>query len=193
MSLSRRYSTLSSNRWVSISRLKGFSGFAGEEKGYNGYHMETVFQFSCDYPCIRSILTEGAAYVRMVNDDAPDRAALEVEPMPGIRYVLALRDSSPVAVFMLIGGKHKAAVHFCMLPKVWGATREIAAAFLCWVWRNTRLIWLKAACPSYNRLALKLALDSGFRPEGIEENAGTKRGNPFNLCWLSCERPREYA
>lgn len=152
-----------------------------------------TFELTTDYELVRSLLTEPRCYARMRNDEAPNPEELQVGGFAGVRYVIGLDGKVPVAVFMLIGSKSKAVVHFCMSPHKWGDTEPIAIEFLEWAWKNTRLIWLKGPVPSYNRMALRLALAAGFKPEGIEENVGKKNGKLFDLCWLAIERPREYA
>lgn len=118
-----------------------------------------AFARSTDYALIQEILTDPQCYRRMTH--RLDLGALKVGPAPGIDYILASDNFSPVAVFLIV---HSAEVHFCFVPARWGRkrTEPIAHAFLTWVWGNTRINMLLGHVPAHNRLALRLAKAVGF-------------------------------
>jgi RimJ/RimL family protein N-acetyltransferase len=113
----------------------------------------------------------------MVNDAAPPRDRFRVKPST-IEYVLATEDERPAALFLLVPPLPE--IHFCFDPYTWGRTREIALAFLEWVWKNTPYRRLVGPVPAYNRLARRLAEALGFTQFGVERDAVQKRGRVYD-------------
>jgi len=152
-----------------------------------------TFEVSTDFALIRSILANNRCYRRMVNDTAPAKFdAVDIGPREGVDFVIASEQGSPMALFLVVAsGKDEAEVHFCFVPEAWGATRQVAEAFVDWVWKHyPKLARLIGPAPSYNRLAIRLAKLVGFRQYSIKHDAGTKGGKPFHLLMLELRRPR---
>ncbi len=149
-----------------------------------------TFAPSCDYRLIRFILTSGKSYSRMANDAAPEIGAFLVEAKPGVEYVLAWDKGRALAVFLLVAHRpFEAEVHFCFALGTLGVTPEVTSAFLDWVWRHRNLNRLIALVPSYNRFAMALAAMTDFRKFETQGNAGTRKGQPFDLVRMELKRP----
>lgn len=126
----------------------------------------------------------------MVNDDAPAVSGLQVNLSPSDLWILAWEADTPVAVFLLCPrGNGRAEIHLCVAPSHWGRAEPIFLAFLAWVWTSTNLHTLIGPVPSYNRLALQLALATGFQKRGLQSGHGVRRGQPFDLIVTEIERP----
>ncbi len=128
----------------------------------------------------------------MANDEAPPIVHFEVKHFPGIEYILAVDNGNPQALFLLCttDTQDSAEVHFSMMPSVWGDRAvDIARAFVAQVWRDTQLKRLFGLVPSYNRLALRLALKAGFERRAIHCAAGTRRGISYDLIQVEAVRP----
>jgi len=126
----------------------------------------------------------------MVNDDAPALGDLQVEISPSDLWILVWAADTPVALFLLCPrGDGAAEVHVCVAPSHWGRTERIVLGFLAWVWTATNLRTLVGPVPSYNRLALKLALATGFQKRDLLAGHGIRRGKPFDLIVTAVERP----
>jgi RimJ/RimL family protein N-acetyltransferase len=147
-----------------------------------------TFEQTHDTNLVERTLTNPRCYSRMANDSAPQPEEFAFL-MAGCTVVLARVSREPAALFFLWdeGDGKSAHVHFCFVPEFWGRpyTVYVAREFLRWVWRNTGHQRLVGRVPSYNRLALSLAIESGFTRCGESEVQGTKNGQPFH--WIITE------
>jgi len=143
---------------------------------------------------LKAVLRDPRCYRRAQPDDAPDASTVEPVPIAGVRYIIA-EEKQPLGVFLLHEKSESLAdVHFTLLPPLWGKSQEVGTAFLAWVWSNTAYLKLIARVPSYNPLALRLAVACGFEEDVITKHEGsTKHGQPYSMHWLHIYRPEEYA
>ena len=150
--------------------------------------MPFSFHRTRDFALIQKILCDPRLWPRMVNDDAPPIETFHVSDNPRIVPVLVRDRGEAVGLFLLVPEGDQAEIHVAFLPDAWGRTVEATKRFLDWTWTSTRFHRLVGPVPSYNRLALRLALQSGFEPFD-RQPAGTKHGKRFDHIFLQVERP----
>lgn len=155
----------------------------------------TTFRLTTDIALIRSLLCEPRSFRRMVNDAAPspERFAEIVQAHESQRYVVGEVEGAAACLFVIQAYRedHQGVdVHFSFVPEAWGRTADIAADFVAWMWRETDAAFLVGNIPSYNRLALRLALSLGFVPYEQLENIGFKHGKPFAVICTKLQRPK---
>ncbi len=155
------------------------------------------FTPTTDLPLVKWILTNPRCYAQMPPDQAPPVHEFDVKPMAGVRWVLAMVGVVPIAAVMLkkvARRRDRLELHFCITPRGWGVSQEIAARFLKWLWRvNSHLAKIVIKVPGYNTLALRLAINSGFAAVGRQPSPYTKHGQPFEDYWFAMSRPKEFA
>lgn len=152
-----------------------------------------TFRETSDMAEVAEVLRDPRSYRRIQPDGSPDPCTVEPVPINGVRYIIA-EDGAPRAVFLLWERDPQVAeVHLSMLPAVWGRASAVFEAFLLWAWKNTPYLRLSGKVPSYNRLALRLALSCGFEEDIVTPADGTKHGKLFWIHWMHIYRPEEYA
>lgn len=149
-----------------------------------------TFERTEDLALVRAILTEPRCWRRMANDQAPAVEAFQPKLRPGLEYIVARDVGELVALFLLVAVEGGTECHFCFVPRVWGKTAAIARAFVAWVWEETACTRLIGPVPSYNRLALKLAMEVGFTEYGRQPEAVQKGGKSYDRILMSITRPQ---
>lgn len=151
------------------------------------------FEASTDADQIRAILTAPEVYRRMGTDDAPRPEDLPIPINDRTRYLLAKDGAETLGLFMIIDRiPTLCEVHFCMTRRAWGApAREICAAFLPWLWRNTRYDYAVGNAIGSNRLAIALAKKFGFVEVFRAPQRCMKNGTLQDEVWLGIRRPLE--
>ncbi|MHB1098441.1 MAG: GNAT family N-acetyltransferase [Burkholderiales bacterium] len=100
------------------------------------------------------------------------------EPLiiPDVYWLMAI-DRDLVGVFFLhpLNGVCFE-IHTCLLPEVWGRTKECTLAVIEWIFSHTRCQRLVTNVPEYNALALRLAKRSGLTQFGINHKSYLKDG-----------------
>lgn len=79
-------------------------------------------------------------------------------------------------------------IHTCLLPIAWGRGQEITSAFRDWLWQNTSAKRITTRVPSFNRLALKLALSCGMIEFGRDVRSFQKHGKLFDEILLGISK-----
>ena len=71
--------------------------------------------------------------------------------------------------------------HSALLPSAHGVGAEVSKLAMQWLFDNTDCMRIIAWIPEYNRLAIRMALDSGLRQCGINEQSFLKNNNLYDL------------
>lgn len=130
-----------------------------------------------DLALIKRTMTHRRIYPYICDDGAPPAEAFSPIDNPLI-YYLQMSDSEHLGVFML--HPHNTVcfeVHTCLLPHAWGETaRQCTREGTRWMFDNTPCRRIITNVPQYNRLALKLALESGMSQFGVNPKSFLKDG-----------------
>ena len=146
-----------------------------------------TFETTQDMELVERILKDPRCYVRMRNDEAPSLRDFSVVG-GGFIAVVGKDGGRALAVFLLFPEGDSAEVHFCILPEVWGKSKQMAEGFLSWAWSNTEYQRLVGPVPAYNKLCLELARSVGFHEVGREERAVAKHGKLYDRIWTEVTR-----
>lgn len=149
-----------------------------------------TFHPTVDVGLIQTILTHPAVWGLMANDSAPSREGFRVE-RGNYRAILCRKDDGMLAGLFLLcptGAPTSAEVHFCFLPHARRRIIQAGREFVAWCWRETSMIELFGAAPTYNRTAFRLAKACGFEELTRQSGAGTKDGKPFDLIVMRIAR-----
>jgi RimJ/RimL family protein N-acetyltransferase len=105
---------------------------------------------------------------------------------PSMWYVLARDGSTLLGLWLFIQDTHRAwIVHTCLLPKHgFRRAREAALELTRWIWANTPCRRIITQVPVCNRMALKFALDVGFKQFGVDEASFDKNGRVWDRIYL---------
>lgn len=79
-------------------------------------------------------------------------------------------------------------IHTCLLPIARGRAEQITCAFRDWLWQNTSARRITTRVPSFNRLALKLALACGMIEFGRDVKSFQKHGNLYDEILLGISK-----
>lgn len=150
------------------------------------------FAFTEDLALVRWILTNPRSYAAMRNDSHPEPHEFVLEPIKGVRWVIGWVKELPVAAVMVLRERQTVQLHFAMTPRVWGVSYAVAHRFLNWFWRlHKGLRKIVVAIPSFNKHAIRLAHQCGFRGADVVQDHRTKNGEPFVQMVFSMQRPKE--
>jgi RimJ/RimL family protein N-acetyltransferase len=78
--------------------------------------------------------------------------------------------------------------HTALLKTARGKAVDAGKAALDWAWANTRAECITTSVPSFNPLALRLALKVGFKIIGINEKSFQKNGIIYDQTLLNISR-----
>lgn len=153
--------------------------------------LQLVVERTHDMEAIRKIACEPSAYRRMADDAAPKNPAdWHPDTEHGI-WLLAEDEHGPFGVFRL--NQMNAALwetHVCMARRGYGEkSRKAFLEMLRWTWQNTSCRRLLGYISETNRLALKLALDSGMQQYGYSPRSWLKNGVLYGLILVGIDRP----
>lgn len=79
-------------------------------------------------------------------------------------------------------------IHTCLLPIAWGRAGEITSAFRDWLWQNASAKRITTRVPTFNRLALKLALACGMIEFGRDVKSFQKHGRLYDEILLGISK-----
>lgn len=142
-----------------------------------------------DLPLVRATMTHRRIYPHVSDDGSP--SADDFSPIDSpLVYYLAMDDGEHLGIFMLY--PHNTVcfeVHTCLLPKAWGEkARQCTREGMHWMFENTSCRRIITNIPEYNRLALKLALDSGMSRFGTNPKSFMKNGTLYDQIMLGISK-----
>lgn len=70
--------------------------------------------------------------------------------------------------------------HIALLPEAAGIAVDICKGAIKWMFNNTKCLRLVASVPEYNKLAIRLARESGMELMGINKKSFLKNGILFD-------------
>ena len=150
-----------------------------------------IYQRTFDYALIRSILTLPCFYKFITDDFSVPVEQFQPAEHESIWYVLAFEGDELRGLFAFepentICWK----IHVCLLPRCWGAKgREALQGVFEWIWENTPCLRIVGHVPSYNRLALKLALECGMILYGLNYKSIMKYGKLHDQVLVGISKP----
>ncbi len=153
--------------------------------------MRLSFERTEDMELVKAIVTHPRIYSKTCDDGCPDPSALMPIAHPKLYYIIARDGDNPVGLSMLVPQNVICYdCHICMLPCAWGQkTAATVRGFLDWIWANTPAKRLTASIPDFNRLAVNLALRSGFEIVGINPKSFLKNGKLYSQVILGLSAP----
>jgi RimJ/RimL family protein N-acetyltransferase len=122
-----------------------------------------------DAELIRNVLTHPKIYAGMGDDFSP-AAADFVPPDPERVWYVAAWDGQQLLGLLAFNPMSEILflIHCCLLPCAWGPRAvEAVRAAVAWMWEHSPAVRIIGMTPAYNRLALRLALRSGFKEFGV--------------------------
>ena len=137
------------------------------------FRFEQIF----DRRLIRETMLHPRLFDSIRDDQSPTAEEFHVE-LSGSCFIGVYDDWG--AYFGLFGLRPQTGVcwelHCCLLPSAWGRTTVISRQFLEWALANLPLKRIVAAVPDFNRLAMKLAHNSGMLEYGYNARSFEKDG-----------------
>jgi len=160
------------------------------------------FARTTDLSAVKRVVTTPEVWRRMVDDYAPSREQWEPNAEQSIWYVEVFSDDfhelqidrdvsqAEVGIISLFPqSPHWAEIHTTLLPVAWGRCVPIGKAFLAWCWENTPFTCLTTHIPSYNRLALRMAEQSGMHHAGLIHDSFKRGGKLHSQYILEAIKP----
>ena len=153
--------------------------------------MKLSFERTEDMELVKAIVTHPHVYSKTCDDGCPEPSALMPIAHPSLYYILAKDGYELLGLSVLVPENAICYdYHICMLPNSWGPKTTVAAyGFLDWIWANTPAKRLMATIPDFNRLAVNLALRSGFEIVGINPGSFLKNGKLYSQVILGLSAP----
>lgn len=142
-----------------------------------------------DVEYIKSCVTHPKLW-KFLSDDGSGEPEKYVPPVSNSVYWLSpMEEGQRYGVFFLHPHNFVCyEVHTCLLPMIWGRTRECTKAAIDWVFNNTPCQRIITNVPDYNILALRLAEDSGMVQFGINKKSYQKKGKLFDQIMLGINK-----
>lgn len=129
----------------------------------------------------------------MRSDFSPDPKDLQIpEPTPTLYYVLGRCETTGVEGIFVILERSPilCEVHFCFPECWWGKpARSVCAAFLPWLWADTKYVRAIGNIPAHNWTAIRMAKRFGFTEFGRNPKCFLKDGILRDEIWLGVSRP----
>jgi RimJ/RimL family protein N-acetyltransferase len=151
-----------------------------------------TFARTRDFARVRAVLTDATQYAMAGDDSTPPAVEFRPNEDPRIVYIAVQHESGAVVGIVTLIPENCIcfALHAALLRPLWGArSREALRGAVDWAWRETPARRIVAAVPEYNRLAIKLAMESGFEMFGWNPRAFLKGGQLHNVLHLGVSRP----
>ena len=135
---------------------------------------------------VKSVMTHPKLARMTAEDGLTD---FEPPQHESILYLTPIVDV-PIGVFMVFPTTSVCfEVHTNILPEYWGPMALVAAkSLITWVFSNTECQKLVTRVPAFNRLAYKLAVRAGMRPEGVNTKSFRKHGTLFDQHMLGIQK-----
>lgn len=154
--------------------------------------MVLTFERTTNYELVRAIVTNPVLYKHITDDGSPAREKFRPIEHSAIWYVLVWNDDKLLGLFMFVPLNSVCfEVHTCLLPASWGKHTEAAAQGVAeWIWEHTACQRIITNVPSYNRLALRLALLSGMKEFGVNKDSFLKNGQLYDQIMLGISKPK---
>lgn len=128
---------------------------------------------------IRQIMAADEVYPHLSDDGSPPAEDFRPVADPRIVYLGVREESSPevLGVFMFVPQSYATVeVHTCLRRPLWGMSLGATLKAAQWIFAHTRFFRIVTSVPAYNRLARRLALDSGMTHFGTNPRSFSKRG-----------------
>jgi len=109
---------------------------------------------------------------KAITDDFSPKKLEQIEFSPRVFFLGAYYDNDYCGLFVFdIHNVILYEVHTCLLPKVWGVSVEFTLAVREWIFTNTDCQRIITNVPESNKLALRLAKNSGFTQYGFNPSS----------------------
>lgn len=135
------------------------------------------YELTDDAGYVTRCLTEPAVW-RMSSDDAFSRIN------PKLLFIKKNNDLWLKTPHGVLIGKPVNSItydcHIALLPEACGIAVDICKGAIQWIFRNTKCLRLIASVPEYNKLAIRLARESGMEFMGINKKSFLKEGRLFD-------------
>lgn len=141
---------------------------------------------------VRQIVTTPVVWKNSIDDGCPPAGEFQPVDHPTVWYLLAYDGDDLLGLLSyvpenLITWK----VHCALLPSTWGRSAEVLAGSFQWIWEQTPCERIEARVPSFNRLALRLAVNAGMIQEGIAKDSFLHNGRRWNEVFFGINRGDE--
>ena len=116
-----------------------------------------------DISVIKSILTHKDVLDWVTDDNSP----IPYDPVihPSIIYLVDEKEQGVIRIDPFNG--IACTVHIATLPDMWGNAHEFCKEAIEWGFTFTKYLKVIAFIPGYNKNAIKLVTDIGFKKEGV--------------------------
>lgn len=150
-----------------------------------------TFERIFDMDLIRRTMTHPQIWPHISDDGAPSLEGFEPPSHPSIWYVAVRSGSEFMGLWMFVPQSAVCfEVHTCLLPTAWGTfSRRAAVAVADWMWQQcVNLQRIVTSVPECNRLALRLAENSGMLRYGLNPMSYLKNGKLYGQILLGISR-----
>ena len=130
-----------------------------------------------DYELIRETLTHPRIYKWLVDDGCPVREDFKLVKSKHIWYIGVYENETYLGLWMFY--PHNSIcweVHTCLLPIAWGKSTEMGKEMVTWLFNNTPCQRIITNVPTFNKLALILAINVGFKEFGRNVKSFIRNG-----------------
>lgn len=151
-----------------------------------------TFKRTADMGLVHKIVTTPNVYRASADDYSPLPDKWVPVEDQNIWYILAYDDdpNNMMGLFALYPSSAiRAEIHTCLLPHARGQSVHFGQGVLQWIWRNTPFLRVVTQVPSFNRLALRMALNCGLQAFGEEPRCYMKDGELHDVLHLGVSRP----
>ena len=156
-----------------------------------------TFEWTRDFGLIKAVLTH-PSQVRMASDDGTDLASWSPCEDERVCYITAREGDAVRGIFTLIGQNAVCyEIHAAILPQSWGpGSREALRGAIeffrsqtCNLNMGAGIPRIVCGIPAYNKLAIRLAKDCGFRAYGRNPASWLRHATLHDLVLLGISRP----
>ena len=154
--------------------------------------IDCSIRLTSDAAMVNAIMRHPKVYPYISDDYSSNPAEFDCsQAMKANGVWFLLVEPGPLGVFMVhCHTRSILEVHTCLLPSARGMARGIAEKAMRFIFDNLPCDKLITWVPEDNRLARKLALDSGMMEEGFSPKSWKKGGKMLGRYLLGIERDR---
>ena len=142
-----------------------------------------------DMDAIRKIVTAPEVYSHISDDGSAKAEDFTPADSEQVIYLGVKKDGDLRGVFAYIPQNAACIeVHTCLTRSLWGHSCEAAKESVKWIWENTRFVRIMTNVPTYNRLAMKLAVKAGMKKFGQNPRSFLKGGVLYDLVMMGISK-----
>ena len=150
-----------------------------------------------DMELVRGIVTDPDIWPHIVDELGGKPQAWKAVDSPVITYLIVRNDEGAAGLFIFHPETSTTwVVHTCLPREFWGRRKdgqrtsvEAAKGAAIWIFSNTCCHRITTSVPMSNRLALKLAVESGMVTYGRNPKAWLKDGKLEDMILLGISKP----